>query len=169
MLISLVCTMIWSIGHWSVLVWLCVDVYLCTDEILIPNQLSSKAFYAIEKLSSKNSRHTCRPSRSAFSPLRCAHWYIVICNGSTTLRYLWWWLNVLSFSVPFFSVGNMLQTRRAGDDDLTESSQKNRRIDNSRGETLDLIIAGPSTIHFSVHVSLQLFCCNNSRVPSCFF
>jgi hypothetical protein len=68
-----------------------------------------------------------------------------------------------------FSVGNMLQTRRVGDNDLRESSQKNRRIDIGRGETLDLIIAGLLTIHFSVHVSLQLFYCTNSRVPSCFF
>ncbi|XP_047051835.1 uncharacterized protein LOC124657308 [Lolium rigidum] len=40
------------------------------------------------------------------------------------------------------ALGNMPQTKRAGDADLTESSKKNRGIDTSSGKTLDLIIAG---------------------------
>ena len=40
-----------------------------------------------------------------------------------------------------FSVTNMLQVKRAGDD-LTESSKKNRRICSGGGETLDLLISG---------------------------
>ncbi|KAM0852712.1 hypothetical protein ACQ4PT_051574 [Festuca glaucescens] len=36
----------------------------------------------------------------------------------------------------------MLQSKRTGNDDLTESSHKNRRIDNGGGETLDLIMPG---------------------------
>jgi hypothetical protein len=73
----------------------------------------------------------------------------------------------MDFIVFCFSVGNMLQSKRAGNDDLTESSHKNRRIDNGGGETLDLIMPGLRTIHFSVHISLQLYWSTHNYVPSC--
>jgi hypothetical protein len=65
----------------------------------------------------------------------------------------------------------MLKMKRAGTltENLTKSSKKNKRICNGRQETLDLIIAGLSTVHFSIPVLLQLFWSTHNCVPSLFF
>ena len=50
----------------------------------------------------------------------------------------------------------MLQTKRAADDDLTESSKKNGRVYTGGGETLDVLISGLRALHLSTDVLLQL-------------
>lgn len=66
----------------------------------------------------------------------------------------------LDFLLSALVLGNMLQSKRAGDaltENLAESSEKNRRICTGGAETLDLLISGLSALHcFSCFITAIL-------------